>query len=51
MHLTTWTVALELDKPEDIWMVKSPPSDWSKASGKQGNREKPPSGRPRQKDR
>jgi hypothetical protein len=26
MHLTTWTVALELDKPGDIWMAKHPPS-------------------------
>jgi hypothetical protein len=25
MHLTTWTVALELDKPGDIWMAKHLP--------------------------
>src|SRR5438046_3426295 len=25
MHLTTWTVALELDRPGDIWMIKPPP--------------------------
>jgi len=25
MHLTTWTVALELDKPGDIWLVQHPP--------------------------
>lgn len=30
MHLTTWTVALELDKPGDVWMVNPPPPDWSK---------------------
>jgi PilZ domain-containing protein len=24
MHLTTWTVALELDQPGDVWMVKPP---------------------------
>ena len=27
MHLTTWTVALELDKPGNIWMMKPPPPD------------------------
>ena len=27
MFLTTWTVALELDKPGDVWMVKPPPPD------------------------
>jgi hypothetical protein len=27
MHLTTWTVALELDTLRDIWMLESPPRD------------------------
>src|SRR6266850_1877906 len=27
MHLTTWTVALELDKPGNFWMVNPPPPD------------------------
>jgi hypothetical protein len=44
MHLTTWTVALELDKPGDIWMVNSPASGWSKTPEQQRNREHPPSG-------
>jgi hypothetical protein len=44
MHLTTWTVALELDKPGDIWMVNSPASGWSKTPEQQWNREHPPSG-------
>jgi len=45
MHnTTTWTVALELDKPGDIWMVKPPPPDWSKTPEPQRNRENPPSG-------
>jgi hypothetical protein len=26
-HLTTWTVALELDKPGDVWMVNPPLPD------------------------
>ena len=30
MHLTTWTVALELDKPGDVWMVNPLQPDWSK---------------------
>ncbi|TKS63127.1 MAG: hypothetical protein EWM73_01782 [Nitrospira sp.] len=30
MHLTTWTVALELDKPGDVWIGKPPPPDWAK---------------------
>lgn len=30
MHLTRWTIALELDKPGNVWMIKSPPPDWSK---------------------
>ena len=50
-HLTTWTVALELDRPGNIWMVKSPPPDWSKTPEQQWNMEKPPSGRSRQKFR
>ena len=28
MHLTRWTVALELDKPGNFWMVKSLSPDW-----------------------
>jgi hypothetical protein len=44
MHLTTWTVALELDKPGDIWMVKPPPPDWSKTPEQQQGRENCPSG-------
>jgi len=43
MFLTTWTVALELDKPGDVWMVKPPPPDWAKIPEQQRNREKPPS--------
>ncbi len=35
MHLTTWTVALELDKPGDVWMVEPPSSDWSKTPKQQ----------------
>jgi hypothetical protein len=38
MHLTTWTVALELDKPGDVWMVKPPPPDRSKIPEQQRNR-------------
>lgn len=44
MHHTTWTVALELDKPGNVWMVKSPPPDWSKTPEQQRNRENPSSG-------
>ena len=43
MFLTTWTVALELDKPGDVWMVKPLPPDWVKTPEQQRNREKPPS--------
>lgn len=25
MHLTTWIVALELDKPGNVWMIRPPP--------------------------
>jgi hypothetical protein len=28
MYLTTWTVALELDTPGNVWMVDLPPPDW-----------------------
>ena len=34
MFHTTWTVALELDKPGDVWMG-DPPPDWSKTLGQQ----------------
>src|SRR6266850_6001399 len=43
MHLTTWTVALELDKPGDVWMAKPPPPYRSKTPEQQ-NREKAHSG-------
>jgi len=42
MHLTTWTVALELDKPGNFWMVQSSPPDWPKTPEQQRSREKPP---------
>ena|SRR3989449_637514 len=42
MHLTTWNVALELNQPGNIWMVQSPPPNWSKNPEQQRNREKPP---------
>ena len=44
MHLTTWTVALELDTPGDVWMVNPPPPDWAKTPEQQRNREHSPSG-------
>jgi hypothetical protein len=44
MRLTTWTVALELDKPGDIWMVNPPPSDWSKTREQHRSRENLPAG-------
>ena len=44
MHLPAWTVALELDKPGDVWLVNPPPPDWSKTPEQQRNRENPPSG-------
>jgi hypothetical protein len=50
MHLTTWTVALELDKPGDVWMVNPPPPDWSKTQEQQRNRENLPSGSDRGTD-
>ena len=34
MFHTIWTVALELDKPGDVWMV-NPPPDWSKTPWQQ----------------
>ena len=43
MHLTTWTIALELDKPGDFWMVKSLSPDWPKTSEQQRSRGNPPS--------
>jgi hypothetical protein len=42
MFLTTWTVALELDQPGNVWMVKPPPRDWSKTSEQKRSGEKPP---------
>lgn len=50
MHLTTWTVAVELDKPGDVWMVNPPPPDWSKPPEQQRNRGNPPSGSDRGTD-
>jgi len=50
MHLTTWTVALELDKPGNVWMIKSSSPDWPKASEQDRNRENPPSGFARDTD-
>jgi hypothetical protein len=44
MYLTTWTIALELDKPGDVWMVNPPPPDRSKTPEQQRNRENSPSG-------
>ena len=41
MFLTTWTVALELDQPGNIWMVEPPPPDWSKTSEQKRSGEKP----------
>ena len=35
----TWTVALELDTPGDVWMVNPPPPDWSKTPEQQRRRE------------
>jgi len=43
MRLTTWTVALELDQPGNIWMVEPPPPDWwPKTSEQKRSRERPP---------
>jgi PilZ domain-containing protein len=44
MHLTTWTVALELDQPGNVWMVNPPPPDWANTPEPQRNREHPSSG-------
>ena len=27
-HETSWTIALELDKPGNYWRVTTPPADW-----------------------
>jgi hypothetical protein len=35
MFRRTWTVALELDTPGDVWMVNPPPPDWSKTPEQQ----------------
>ncbi len=43
MHLTRWTVALELDKPGNFWMVKPLWPDWPKTSEQQRSRGNPPS--------
>ena len=43
MHHTTWTVALELDKPGNFWMAKSLSPDWPKTSEQQRSRGNPPS--------
>ena len=50
MRLTTWTVALELDKPGDVWMVNRPPPDWSKTQEQHRSRENLPSGSDRGTD-
>jgi hypothetical protein len=44
MHLTTWTVALELDKPGDVWMVEQPPPAWPQTPEQQRHSEKFPLG-------
>lgn len=44
MHLTTWTVALELDKPGDVWMVEPPPPVWPQTPEQQRHSEKFPLG-------
>jgi hypothetical protein len=44
MHLTTWTVALELDKPGDVWMVEPPPPAWPQTPEQQRHSEKFPFG-------
>jgi hypothetical protein len=44
MQLTSWTVALELDQPGNVWMVNPPPRDWSKTPEQQRNREHSQSG-------
>ena len=42
MDVTTWAVALELDTPGNVWMVKSPPRDWPKTSEQQRSRQNLP---------
>ena len=44
MHLTTWTAALELETPGDVWKVNPPPRDVSQTPEQQQNREHAPSG-------
>jgi len=44
MHLTTWTVALELEQPGNVWLVTPPPRDVSQTPEQQRNREHVPSG-------
>jgi hypothetical protein len=39
-----WTVALELDKPGDVWMVKPSSPNWPQTSEPQRNREHPSAG-------
>lgn len=39
MHLTTWTVALELDKPGNVWMVEPPPPNLVKLLEQEQNKE------------
>jgi len=38
MHLSKWTVALELEQPGNVWMVNPPASGWSKITEQQRNR-------------
>ena len=42
MYLTTWTVALELDTPGNVWMVDPPPPDWPQTLEQQRSRGHPP---------
>src|SRR4029077_11898645 len=41
MHLTTCTVAWELDKPGNVWRVNPPPPYWVKTPEPQRNGEHP----------
>lgn len=50
-HLTTWTVALELDKPGNFWKVQSPPPDWLEIPERSWSRENPRSGSVRGTDK
>jgi hypothetical protein len=38
MHLTTWSIALELEKPGNVWMVDPPPPDWPTTVERSGAR-------------